>query len=56
MEATINICDMYGDNTIEESMARKWFSHFKEDYFEICDTPLSERHLGFDDHHLNIGY
>ena len=33
-EAARNICTVYGDNAIGESMARKWFSHFNEDHFE----------------------
>ena len=34
-ESAKNICAVYGDNGIEESMARKWFSRFKEDRFDI---------------------
>ena len=34
---------MYGDNAIRESTARKWFSRFKEDRFDISDTPVSGR-------------
>ena len=48
-----NICTVYGDNAIRESMARKLFSHFKEDCFDISDTPHSGRTLGFDEDHLN---
>ena len=40
-EAARNICIVYGDNAIGESSARKWFSRFKEDRFDICDTPRS---------------
>ena len=43
----------YGDNAIEESMARKWFSHFKEDCFDISDTPRSGRPPVFDEDHLD---
>ena len=46
------ICDMYGDNAIGESTARKWFSRFKEDRFDI-DTPRSGRLLGFGEDPLN---
>ena len=38
-EATRNICDVYGNNDIGESTARKWFSRFKEDHFGVSDTP-----------------
>ena len=38
-----------GDNAIGESTARKWFSHFKEDRFDISDTPRSRRSSGLDD-------
>ena len=41
------------DNAIGESMARKWFSHFKEDHFDISDTPRSGRPSGFDEDSLN---
>ena len=44
---------MYGDNAIGESSARKCFSHFKDDHFDISDTPHSGRSLGFDEDHLN---
>ena len=44
---------MHGDNAIGESTARKWFSHFKEDYFDISDTPHSGRPSGFDEDRLN---
>ena len=48
-----NICAVYGDNTIRESTARTWFSRFKEDHFDISDSPLSGRPSGFDEDHLN---
>ena len=44
---------MYGDNTIGESTARKWFFRFKEDRFNINDTPRSGRPSGFDEDRLN---
>ena len=37
-ETTRNICAMYGDNAIEQCMARKRFPHFKEDCFDISDS------------------
>ena len=52
-EAARNVCAVYGDNSIGESMARKWVSRFKEDRFDISDTPRSGRPLGFDEDHLN---
>ena len=52
-EAARNVCALYKDNTIGESMARKWFSPFKEDRFDISDTPCSGRPSGFDEDHLN---
>ena len=53
-EAARKICAAYGDNAIGESTARKWFSRFKEDRFNICDTPPSGRPSGFDEDRLNI--
>ena len=34
-------------------MARKWFSYFKLDHFDISDTPHSGRPSGFDEDRLN---
>ena len=42
------ISTVYGDNAIGEGTARKWFSRFKEDRFDISDTPRSGRTSGFD--------
>ena len=36
-----------------ESTARKWFSHFKEDRFNINDTPHSGGLSGFDEDRSN---
>ena len=47
-EAARNICSVYGDNAIGESTARNWFSLFKEDRFDICETPSSGKLSGFD--------
>ena len=47
-ETARNICAVYGDKTIGESMARKWFSRFKEVRVDISDTPRSGRPSGFD--------
>ena len=47
-EVPRNICAVYGDNAITESMAKKWFSCFK-DSFDISDTPRSGRPLRFDE-------
>ena len=51
VETARNICAVYGDNAIGESMARKWFSRFMEGRLNICDTPHSGRPLGFDEDH-----
>ena len=37
-ETARNIFFVYGDNAIGQSTARKWFSRFKEDRFNISDT------------------
>ena len=49
-EAARNIYAMYGDNAIGESVARKWFSCFKEDCFDI---PCSGGPSWVDEDHLN---
>ena len=41
-EAARNMCAVYGDNAIGESTARKWFSHFKEDRFDIRTLHIQE--------------
>ena len=53
-EVARNICAVYGDNAIGESTASKWFSHFKENHFDISNTPHSGRPSGFDEDRLNI--
>ena len=40
-ETARNICAVYGDNTIGESTARKWFSSIKDDSFDISDRLLN---------------
>ena len=52
-ETARNICAVYGDNTIGESTAIKWFYHFKEDRFDISDTLRSGRSSGFDENRLS---
>ena len=52
-EAARNICAVYGDNSIGESTARKLFYRFKDDRFDISDTPRSGRPLGFNEDRLN---
>ena len=53
MEAARNICAVYGEYTIGECTASKWFFRFKEDRFDISDTPCSGRPSGFDEVRLN---
>ena len=53
-EAASNISAVNGD-AIGESMARKWFSRFKEDRFNISDTPRPGRPSWFDEDRLNMG-
>ena len=53
MEEARNVCAVQGDNAIGESTARKWFSRFKENRFDINDTPFSVRPSGFDEDRLN---
>ena len=51
-KAARNICTEYGDNAIEESTARKWFSSFKDDRFDISHTTRSGRPSEFDEDRL----
>ena len=43
----------YGDNATGESTERKSVSRFKEDRFNISDTPRSGKPSGFDEDRLN---
>ena len=52
-EAARNICAIYGDNVMEESMVRNWFSRIKEARFDISDTPCSGRPSVFEEDRLN---
>ena len=46
-EAARKICAVYEYNDIGESTARKWFSHFKEDHFDISsDTSMFRKTFG----------
>ena len=51
-EAAWDICMVYGEGVIGESMARKWFAKFKNGNFDIDDTPCSRRPSEFDEDHL----
>ena len=52
-EEAKNICVVYRDNASGEITARKWFSRFKEDRFDISDTSRSGRPSEFDKDDLN---
>ena len=51
-EAVQDICMVYGEGVIGESMARKWFVKFKNGNFDIDNTPRSRRPSEFDEGHL----
>ena len=51
-EAARNICSVYGDNAIGLSTARKWFSRFREEHFDLSDCPRSGSQSGFDKNRL----
>ena len=48
-----NNCAVHGDNSIGDSTARKLFSRFKEDRFDISDIPRSGTRSGFHEDRLN---
>ena len=52
-EAARNNCAEYGENANGENTARKLFSRFNEDSFDISDTPRSRGPSGFDEDRLN---
>ena len=51
-EAAWDICMVYGEGVIGESMARKWFEKFENGNFDIDDTPHSGRPSEFNEDHL----
>ena len=51
--AARNVCAVCGDNAIGKNTARKLFSRFKKNRFDISDTPRSGTPLGFDEDRLN---
>ena len=52
-EAARNICAVYEDTASGESTGRKLFSRFKEDRFDIGNSPRSGRPSGFVEDRLN---
>jgi hypothetical protein len=40
-EAARNICAVYGEDSIAEIMAQKWFVCFEQGSFDMSDTPRS---------------
>jgi hypothetical protein len=44
-EVTRNICAVYVEDSIAERTAQKWLARFKQDNFDMSDTPRSGRHL-----------
>ena len=42
-EAAKDICMVYGEGVLGKSMARKWFTKFKNGNFDIDDMPCSGR-------------
>ena len=52
-EAARNVCAVYGDNDTGDSKARKLFTRFEKNRFDIRDPPRSGRPSGFDEDHLN---
>ena len=51
-EAAWDICMVYGEGVIGESMARKWFAKFKNGNFDIDNMPRSGKCSEFDEDHL----
>lgn len=52
-EAARNIREVYGEDAMGESTARKWFSRFKEGCFDLNDASRSGRTSDFDEERLN---
>jgi hypothetical protein len=42
-EAARNVCAVYGEDSITETTAQKWFARFKHGNFDMSDNPRLER-------------
>ena len=51
-EVAWDICMVYGEGVIGESMARKWFAKFKNGNFDINDMPHSRKPSELDENQL----
>lgn len=52
-EAARTIRNVYGEESIGDSTARKWFSRFKDGNFDITDANRSGREVEFNEERLN---
>jgi len=52
-ESARKIREVYGEDAMGDSTARKWFSRFKDGSFDLNDAPRSGRTSDFDEGHLN---
>ena len=52
-QAARNICAVYGEDSINERTARRWFLRFREGNFGLEDTPRTGRPSEFDEERLN---
>ncbi len=52
-KAAANIREVYGEKSIADSTARKWFSRFNERNFDLSDAPCSDRPTDFNEEKLN---
>lgn len=51
-EAEREICAVYGNNALSESVCRKWFARFKSGNFDLEDAPRSGRPSEVDDNEI----
>ena len=53
VNAAHEICEVYGENTISDRAAQKWFAKFRNDNFDLNDAPSAGQQSNFDESHLN---
>ena len=53
VNAAREICEVYGEITISDRGAKKWFAKFRSDNFDLNVAPRSDRQSYFDQSHLN---
>lgn len=52
-KAVRDICNVYGEDWVQERTAQRWFKQFKEGNFDLSDSPIPGRPSDFNEARLN---